>query len=720
MGAFGSMIKTPGLSAKIFFGFFLGIAMGVFFGEKMGMVKFIGDGFIMLLQMTVLPYIALSLITGLGRLNLKQAGMIAKKAGSVMLVLWVISFIMILLIPLTFPEWQTASFFSSSLVKPPEKIDFLGLYIPANPFNALASNVVPATVLFSVAMGIGLMSVPKKEGLLNGLGAMIQALTKITNFIVKLAPIGIFGIAASAAGTIDVEGLEKLQVYIYAYMAVALVTAFIVIPKLITSFTPLKYNDVIGKNKDLLVTAFATANLFVVLSMLISKSIETLVESGLDKESAQSNVDVIVPVSFNFPSTGKLFPLAFALFAAWFVGTSLSFSDYTQFVVVGFFSFFGHPVPALQSLIETFRLPADTIELYLISDIVTSRFGTLLAAVHTIAVAMLGTLAIKNMVKVNVRNIIRFLLPSVVVTLIVVLGLNLGFRMINYEYMQYKKFIQMESLLPQAELRVYTNWDPVPLKDKGSSRIERIKDRGFIRVAYFKDALPFVFMNENEHLIGFDMELAHSLAKELNVALEMVKIKRSNAVRLLNDGYVDIIMSGNLMTITSDIIYSAPYLTQTFAFIVEDHRKEEFSTIETLFKYDSLRIGIIDLPYYVEKLEYHLPDAEVIRLNSPRDFFAGNQHNLDAMIYTAEAGSAWSMVYPSFSVSVPTDRTSKVPTCFALAAGDVEFSNFINRWILLKQSDHTIKRATEYWIYGKSEELQTPRWCVASDILGWY
>lgn len=251
------------------------------------MIKFIGDGFIMLLQMTVLSYISLSLITGLGKLNLKQAGLIAKKAGFVMLVLWVISFIMVLLIPVTFPEWQTASFFSSSLVKPPEKIDFLGLYIPANPFNALANNIVPATVLFCVAMGIGLMNVERKEGLLNGLSAIVQALTKITNFIVKLAPIGVFGIAASAAGTMDVDGLEKLQVYIYAYMAISLVTAFIVIPKLITSFTPLKYNDVIGKNKDLLITAFATANLFVVLSMLISKSIDTLVDSGMDKDSAQ-------------------------------------------------------------------------------------------------------------------------------------------------------------------------------------------------------------------------------------------------------------------------------------------------------------------------------------------------------------------------------------------------------------------------------------------------
>jgi Na+/H+-dicarboxylate symporter len=711
----------PDLATQIFIGFFLGIGLGVFFGEKMGMIKFIGDGFIMLLQMTVLPYISVSLISGLGRLNIRQAGLIARKAGLVLLTLWVIAFIMILLIPVTFPDWQTANFFSTSLVTPPDKINFLELYIPANPFHSLASNVVPATVLFSVAMGIGLMGVKKKEGLLNGLSAMVQALTSITNFIVKLAPIGVFGIAASASGTIDIEGLDKLQLYLYAYMAISLVTAFLIIPKLVSSFTPLNYNDVIGKNKDLLITAFATANLFVVLSMLISKSIDALSEKGLDKETAQSNVDVIVPVSFNFPSTGKLFPLAFALFAAWFVGTSLSFSQYTQFVVIGFFSFFGHPVPALQSLLESFRLPTDTIELYLISDIVTSRFGTLLASVHTLAIAMLGTMAMSKMVEINLKNILKFLIPSVTVTAVVVVSLRIGFGMINYEYMQYEKFINMEHLMPRAEAKVYPEWSPSPLPDKEDlTRMDNIKNRGFIRIGYFKDALPFVFMNENEQLVGFDVELANALARELGVRLEMAKIKRDHATDLLNNGYIDMVMSGNILTISSEVIYSAPYFYQTFAFIVEDHRKDEFNTLTAVYEHDSLRIGILDYPYYVDKLESILPEAEIIQLNSPREYFIDGGATMDAMIFTAEAGSAWSMVYPDYSVTVPTDRTSKVPVCFGLPKGDVEFNNFINRWILLKTTDKTIDRITDYWIYGQSEELQTPRWCVASDVLGWY
>ena len=200
----------------------------------------------------------------------------------------------------------------------------------------------------------------------------------------------------------------------------------------------------------------------------------------------------------------------------------------------------------------------------------------------------------------------------------------------------------------------------------------------------------------------------------------MVRIKRDRAVDLLDNGYIDMVMSGNLLTVSSEVIYSAPYFYQTFAFIVEDHRKDEFNSLAAVFEHDSLRIGILYQPYYIDKVKSILPNADIIKLDSPREFFVDGGKNLDAMIYTAEAGSAWSMVYPEYSVTVPTDRTSRVPVCFGLPKGDVEFNNFINRWILLKTTDKTIDRVTDYWIYGQSEELRTPRWCVASNVLGWY
>ena len=60
----------------------------------------------------------------------------------------------------------TRRHFSTTLVQETEPFDFLNLYIPTNPFNSLANNIVPAVVLFSLILGAALMTIPEKARLL--------------------------------------------------------------------------------------------------------------------------------------------------------------------------------------------------------------------------------------------------------------------------------------------------------------------------------------------------------------------------------------------------------------------------------------------------------------------------------------------------------------------------------------------------------------------------
>jgi Na+/H+-dicarboxylate symporter len=52
------------LSAQIFLGLGLGVTTGIFLGEITAPLKLVGDGFVQLLQMGVLPYIIIALISG--------------------------------------------------------------------------------------------------------------------------------------------------------------------------------------------------------------------------------------------------------------------------------------------------------------------------------------------------------------------------------------------------------------------------------------------------------------------------------------------------------------------------------------------------------------------------------------------------------------------------------------------------------------------------------
>jgi len=52
--------------ARVLLGLALGVFVGVFIGEPAGVLSIGGDIYIRLLQMTVLPYVLVSLIVGLG------------------------------------------------------------------------------------------------------------------------------------------------------------------------------------------------------------------------------------------------------------------------------------------------------------------------------------------------------------------------------------------------------------------------------------------------------------------------------------------------------------------------------------------------------------------------------------------------------------------------------------------------------------------------------
>lgn len=183
-------------SNRILVGLAAGIAVGLFLGEQALALKWAADGFVKLLQMTVLPYVTVSIVGSLGRLRYEDARALGVRTGAVLVGLWLLALVFTFLIPLSFPQVQNASFFSTTLIERRPPFDFIDLYIPSNPFHSLANNVVPAVVLFSVLLGAALIGVQRKQVLLDVLGVASDALSRATRFVVALTPYGLFAIAA--------------------------------------------------------------------------------------------------------------------------------------------------------------------------------------------------------------------------------------------------------------------------------------------------------------------------------------------------------------------------------------------------------------------------------------------------------------------------------------------------------------------------------------------
>ena len=180
--------RRLGLAEQVLLGLGLGVVAGVFFGEMVGWLKVVGDIFIKLLQVTVIPYISLSLITALGAMQYHEVKELAFKGGTILLAIWAITLSVVLLMPLSFPIWPSASFFSTSLVEEPQAPDYLRLFIPSNPFYSYANALVPAVVVFSILVGIGLIGIKEKTAALEPLSVIRDTLMWVTSIISKLAP----------------------------------------------------------------------------------------------------------------------------------------------------------------------------------------------------------------------------------------------------------------------------------------------------------------------------------------------------------------------------------------------------------------------------------------------------------------------------------------------------------------------------------------------------
>jgi len=707
----------------ILIGLGLGIACGFFFGEYCGFLSVIGDAFIQLLQMTILPYIIVSLILGIGGLSYNQAKMLALRGGIVMILFWVISFIMILLIPLSFPEWETASFFSTSLVTPPKEVDFLKLYIPSNPFWSLANNIVPAVVLFSILAGIALIGIKEKESLVQGLKAASEALIRMTHIVVKLTPIGVFAIAASAAGTMTVEEFGKLQVYLVSFNLAAVLLTFVILPMLLNPITPFRYKDIVGLSKDALVTAFTTGNLFIVLTVLTENCKSLFKKYSLTHEKTEAYVDVLVPISFNFPNTGKLIMLLFVLFGAWFTGTSFSFSQYGTFVSAGLLSFFGGVDVALPFMLDLMQLPKDLYQLYMVTGVINGRTSTLLAAMNLLVFTLLTTSALTGTLSFNKKKLINTL---IIITVFM-------FSSIGFTRLYFSLAVKNEYTKDRILSRIHIKESPLPLKvykevpaklKTGSGRvagINKIRKRGKLFVGYNPDSLPFSFFNAADELVGFDVEMALMLANELNVGVEFVPFQYDTLAHQLNRGEFDIAMSGiSMSTSRIEILnFSDPYLELTVALVVRDHRRDEFINVESISKIDGLTVALVKDKSYVQRIEELLPRAEVIELESNREFFERNMGNWDALITSAEVGSAWTLIFPQYTVVIPKPNIATYPLGYAVAKGNQDLLNFLNNWIQIKKNGTKMKVAYNLWILGQGAVSQKPRWSVIRNVLKW-
>src|SRR4029453_13605935 len=190
-------------------------------------------------------------------------------------------------------------------------------------------------------------------------------------------------------------------------------------------------------------------------------------------------------------------------------------------------------------LLNTFRIPADTFQLFLATSVINARIGSLVAAVHTVVVALLGSAALTGAIRLDSRRLIRYAVVTTVLTGIVVGGLRVTFRtLLRHDFKGEEIVYGMSNALEHEPSTVV---DPPRVHgDPTRPVLDALRARGGLRAGFALPRLPYVFRNARQELVGVDLELAHLLAADLNVGVEFVEWRIEDLLDAFSRGDADI------------------------------------------------------------------------------------------------------------------------------------------------------------------------------------
>ena len=203
-----------------------------------------------------------------------------------------------------------------------------------------------------------------------------------------------------------------------------------------------------------------------------------------------------MPASFNFPHTGKLLSLSFVLFAGWFADALVPLSDYPQLALAGLVTFFGSLNAAVPFLLDQFRIPADTFQLFLATGVINSRVGSLVAAVHTLTVALLVACAVTGHLRWRRGPLLSY---AGITAALVILVHRRHARAVCQRTVPGVLEGQGAGVDAAAPRTGRAPPWPAPSSPAPATNLpplETIDARKVLRVGYLPDALPFAFFNQ--------------------------------------------------------------------------------------------------------------------------------------------------------------------------------------------------------------------------------
>jgi len=364
----------------------LGLVMGLWLPQYVKYISWMGDLFMRALKMVIIPLIFTSIISGIVNMgSLKKLGKIGMKT-----ITYYIS---------TSVFAITTGLLMVNLIRPGdgadlgfvEEVEGLALatesfgktlmqIIPTNIFKAMVENQMLSVIFFAILVGLFIGSISKKNKkhfrkLANG---GFELMMKITEFVIKFTPYGVFGIIALQVmkQSSIIEIAEKLGLYMLCVLIGLIIHSSVTLPLI------LKFVGKINPSKHLkamsvpLLTAFSTSS---------SSATLPLTMDAVENKAGASNkvTSFVLPLGATINMDGTaLYECVAAMFIAQAYGIDLSFGEQLIVVITALLASIGAagiPMAGLVMItviLSAVNLPLEGVGLILAVDRILDMFRT--------------------------------------------------------------------------------------------------------------------------------------------------------------------------------------------------------------------------------------------------------------------------------------------------------------------------------------------------------
>ena len=379
-------MKKVKLHWQILIGLVLGVLYGIFLSPYISYVDWMGVVFLRALKMIIIPLILSSLISGitnignaenLGRLGLKT--IIYYMSTSIIAIVTGLFFVN-LIKPGVGADLGLSKTVEGLTASDGSLSDTLINIVPTNIFDAFSSGQMLSIIFFAIIFGYFITQVNKKSSifLTDFFNSTFDVMMKLTMFVIKFTPLGIFGIVAKSVSEAPsiTEFAGRMGIYMLTVLLSLFVHAFISLPIVLRLVGKVNPRWHLKNMTTPLLTAFSTSSSGATLPLTM-----TAIEKNSGVSNKISSFTLPLGATINMDGTA-LYECVAAIFIAQAYGIDVTIGQQIIIVITALLASIGAagiPMAGLVMItviLSAIGLPLEGVGLILAVDQLLDMFRT--------------------------------------------------------------------------------------------------------------------------------------------------------------------------------------------------------------------------------------------------------------------------------------------------------------------------------------------------------